>query len=90
MDDREMSQLDLIIQGKVKEKSLVEQRNFRYAFLLWEFWKSDHELFSAEIKKNASSPGLEAKPHCVVFVFDGSMDEIPNGEEETKFYKDII
>jgi len=26
----------------------------------------------------------------VVFVFDGSMDDIPNGEEETKFYKDII
>merc|ERR1719266_1543991 len=34
--------------------------------------------------------GLKTKPHCICFVFDGSMDEIPNGEEETNFYKDII
>jgi hypothetical protein len=57
---------------------------------LWEFWKNDNDLFPANIKKNIRSPTLEDRPHCVVFVFDGSMDEIPNGEEETKFYKDII
>ena len=31
-----------------------------------------------------------AKPHCICFVFDGSMDEIPNGEEEINFYKEIL
>ena len=56
---------------------------------LWEFWKNDNNLFPSDIKKN-QSPTLHDKPHCVVFVFDGSMDEIPNGEEEVKFYKDII
>lgn len=58
--------------------------------MLWEFWKNDTDLFPSNIKKNISNPSLKDKPHCVVFVFDGSMDEIPNGEEETKFYKDII
>jgi hypothetical protein len=58
--------------------------------MLWEFWKNDSDLFPSNIKKNVSNPSLKDKPHCVVFVFDGSMDEIPNGEEETKFYKDII
>ena len=90
MDDKEMAQLDLIIQGRIKDKSLVEQRNYRYALLLWEFWKHDRDLFLPDIKKNVSNPSLEDKPHCIVFVFDGSMDDIPNGDEETKFYKDII
>ena len=34
--------------------------------------------------------GLKSRPHCLVFVFDGSMDSIPNGEEEVQFYKEII
>ena len=67
----------------------MEQRNYRYAYLLWEFWKRDAELFPAAImQKHGGS--LKSKPHAIVFVFDGSMDQIPNGEEETKFYKDII
>lgn len=33
---------------------------------------------------------MHTKPHCVVFVFDGSMEEIPSSEEETQFYKEII
>ena len=90
MDNKEMSQLDMIIQGRIKDRSLVEQRNFRYAMKLWEFWKSDNNLFPSDITKNGQELTLKDKPHCVVFVFDGSMDEIPNGEEETKFYKDII
>lgn len=39
------------------------------------------------IKKN---PGIGDRPHCLLFVFDGSMDEIPNGPEETMFYREII
>lgn len=89
MDGKELEQLNLIIKGKVKEKTQVEQRNYRYAYLLWEFWKRDTELFPNQIYKKGSK-GLRTKPHCIVFVFDGSMDQIPNGEEEIKFYKDII
>ena len=33
---------------------------------------------------------MQTKPHSIVFVFDGSMDEIPNSPEEVKFYRDII
>ena len=83
-----MAQLNLMIKGKVADKSLVEQRNYRYAYLLWEFWKRDTDLFPKTIL--GSLKGLSAKPHCTCFVFDGSMDEIPNGEEETSFYKDIL
>lgn len=67
---------------------MVEQRNFRYAYLLWEFWKRENELFPPEII--AGDSGLRTRPHCIVFVFDGSMDDIPNSAEEIVFYKDII
>jgi GTPase SAR1 family protein len=88
MDSREVNQLGLLLEGRVKDMSLVEQRNHRYAYLLWEFWKKDTELFPAEIMR--SEAGVREKPHCILFVFDGSLDEIPNGEEETAFYRDIF
>jgi len=44
-------------------------------------------LFPNEIQVEAS---MRTKPHCLVFVFDGSMDEIPNSAEETQFYKEIM
>ena len=50
--------------------------------MLWEFWRNEKDLFPAGIKKPSTSSSLSDRPHCVVFVFDGSMDEIPNGEEE--------
>lgn len=65
----------------------LEQRNWRYAYFLWEFWKKDSELFPSDIFTNKS---LDTQPHALIFVFDGSLDQIPNGEEETKFYKGII
>jgi hypothetical protein len=66
---------------------MVEQRNYRYAYLLWEFWKRETELFPSEIIGNSS---LRSKPHCIVFVFDGSMEDIPNSPEETAFYREIV
>jgi len=79
MDAREKAQLNAIIDGKIKDKSLVEQRNFRYAYLLWEFWKRDQDLFPDDIVGDSN---LRTKPHCIVFVFDGSMEDIPNSNEE--------
>ena len=87
MDERELAQLNLIIDGKIKNKSMVEQRNYRYAYLLWEFWKRETELFPSEIIDN---PTLRSKPHFIVFVFDGSMEDIPNSPEETAFYREIV
>ncbi|OMJ79625.1 hypothetical protein SteCoe_20298 [Stentor coeruleus] len=88
MDIKEKAQADLMLQGKVKDMSKVEQRNHRYAYLLWEFWKKDTQLFPTEILKN--TPGLIDKPHCLLFIFDGSLEDIPNGDEETAFYHEIL
>jgi hypothetical protein len=56
----------------VRDKSMVEQRTYRYAYLLWEFWKKDAELFPVDIMKRTT--GMRGRPHCLLFVFDGSMD----------------
>lgn len=88
MDEREQKQLGVIMDGNVKDDSIVQQRNFRYARLLWEFWKKDVDLFPQEILTRGSC--LNSQPHALLFVFDGSMDDVPDGEEETKFYREII
>lgn len=72
MDPMEKAQLKYLVKGRIKDKALVEQRSYRYAYLLWEFWKRDVELFPSNIVKKSKSLG--SRPHCLVFVFDGSMD----------------
>jgi len=88
MDEKEQKQLGIILDGSVKDDSLVQQRNFRYARMLWEFWRRDVDLFPPEILLRRAN--LQTQPHALLFVFDGSMEEIPDGEDETKFYKEII
>ncbi len=88
MSDAEISQLELLITKNVKDLSVIQQRNYRYAYLLWEFWKKDHELFPQEIYEKGDN--LNKMPHALIFVFDGSLEEVPNGKEETMFYKEII
>jgi len=88
MDEREQKQLGVMLDGSVRDNVLVQQRNFRYARLLWEFWRKDTELFPPEILVRQN--GIQTKPHAILFVFDGSMEEIPDGEEETRFYREII
>ena len=56
--------------------------------MLWEFWKKNEELFPKEIF-NTTSGGLGSIPHCVIFVFDGSRDQIIDSDDE-KFYKDLM
>lgn len=88
MDEREQKQLGVMLDGNVKDDSIVQQRNYRYARLLWEFWKRDVDLFPPEILLRKGN--LNSQPHALLFVFDGSMDDVPDGEEETNFYKEII
>ena len=66
----------------------IVNRQKRYAYLLWEFWKKNEELFPSNIINNDKS--INSIPHCLVFVFDGSLEEIPNSDEEVEFYVDII
>jgi len=88
MDEREQKQLGIMMDGNVKDGALVQQRNYRYARLLWEFWRKDVDLFPPEILNRRG--GIQTKPHAILFVFDGFMEEIPDGEEETRFYREII
>lgn len=67
--------------------SYVEQRTIRYAYLLWEFWKKDSELFPNEILVDSL---LENRPHSLIFVFDGSLDKVPGGDEEVEFYRNVL
>lgn len=89
LDEIEKSHLELMMEGKVKKRSKIENREYRYAYLLFEFWKKDSELFPSSILTEGAT-GLESKPHCIIFVFDGSLEEVPNGEEEVEFYRGVL
>ena len=88
MNDNEKEQFKILLDGNVKDNTLIEQRNERNPLALWEFWKKDSELFPTEIF-NAEKPGINSIPHAIVFVFDGSNDEVIQKEDET-FYKELV
>ena len=67
---------------------MIENRKERYASRLWEFWKSDVELFPPEIV--SEKRGLDTKPHAVILVFDGSIEDILDTEEEIAFYRKTV
>ena len=88
MDDLEGEQFKLLIQGNIKDGADVTQKKNRDAKLLWEFWKKDSELFPNEILIN-NEININTIPHCIVFIFDGSSDEVVQSED-IKFYKNLI
>lgn len=67
--------------------TIVEQRTWRYAYLLWEFWKKDSDLFPSDVVVDSN---LENRPHSLIFVFDGITDKIPTNDDEIDFYKDVL
>ena len=89
MNEYETEQFKIIIDGQVKDNAIIEQRKERNPYNLWEFWKKDSELFPKEIFDAKNSGSLDSIPHSVVFVFDGSKDEVIEKEEE-KFYKELV
>ena len=88
MNDNEKEQFKILLDGNVKDDILIEQRSQRNPLALWEFWKKDSELFPTEIF-NAEEPGIDSIPHAIVFVFDGSSDDVIQKEDET-FYKELV
>jgi hypothetical protein len=88
MKDDEKEQFKVLLTGNIKDDVKLEQRKERNPFALWEFWKKDSELFPNEIF-NATEAGLESIPHGLVFVFDGSNDDLFQ-EEEIPFYKELV
>jgi len=88
MNENEKEQFKILLDGKVRDGMLIEQRENRDPFALWEFWKKSSELFPNEII-NPEEPSMSSIPHAVVFIFDGSSDQIVQ-EEDEKFYKELI
>lgn len=88
MNNFEVQQFNLIVEGKVKDNSKVVQTSSRNPFLLWEFWKSEENLFSEEILEN-NSISISDLPHSVILVFDGSSEDIIN-PDEIQFYRDLV
>lgn len=88
MNEEEKEQFKVIIDGKVKEDIEIKQEKSRSPLMLWEFWKKDAELFPKEIFL-AKEPGIESIPHNIVLVFDGSIDDIIDPNDE-KFYRDLV
>ena len=88
MNQYEKEQFKILLDGNVKDGVKIEQRKERDPFSLWEFWKRDTELFPKEIF-DAKEPGINCVPHAVVFVFDGSTDNVIQ-EEDIYFYKDLV
>lgn len=88
MNNDEKEQFKVMLEGNVKDDVKIEQRKDRNPFAFWEFWKSDSELFPKEIF-NSTEPGIDSIPHAVVFVFDGSSDDVIDKDDEA-FYKDLV
>jgi predicted AAA+ superfamily ATPase len=88
MNDEEMEQFKVIIDGRVKENKQIVQEKNRNPLLLFEFWKKDAEIFPKEIFLSKQG-GLDAIPHNIVFVFDGSIDDIIS-EDDEKFYRELV
>ena len=88
MDDSEWEQFKIMLEGNIKDGVNISQRKERTPKLLWEFWKKDSELFPKEIF-DSKETGINSVPHVIVFVFDGSSDEIIQSED-AKFYKDLV
>ena len=88
MNENEKEQFKIILDGRVKDGVLIEQRNNRDPFALWEFWKKSSELFPSDIL-NAEEPTIGTIPHAVVFFFDGSTEEVVQSED-AKFYKELV
>ena len=88
MDDLECEQFKILLEGNIKDGVNITQRKNRTPELLWEFWKKDSELFPKEIF-DSKEIGINSVPHSIVFVFDGSSDEVIQSED-AKFYIDLV
>ena len=90
MNDNEKEQYKIILDGQLIDCSQIEKKVNKDRKSLFDFWKKSNELFPKEIFKSDISKGnIKSIPHCVAFVFDGSIDEIIQNED-IKYYQNLI
>jgi hypothetical protein len=74
--DDEMAQLRLVLEGRAKPNSLIQQRR-RYWLLLREFWRTDEQMkrtFSRQVMVNKAT--LDTEPHFAFLVLDPNQQEL--------------
>lgn len=74
--DQEMQQLRLILEGRARPGTLIQQRK-RYWLLLREFWRSDERMrrtFSRRVMVKQAT--LDTEPHFVFLVIDPNQQEL--------------
>jgi hypothetical protein len=72
----EMQQLRLVLEGRARPNTLVQQRR-RYWLLLREFWRSDEQMkrtFSRNVMLNKAS--INTEPHFAFLVLDPNQQEL--------------
>ena len=89
MNDNEKEQYKIILDGQLKDCSQIEKNANKDKKSLFDFWKKSNDLFPKEIFKSGIKGNIKTLPHCVVFVFDGSIDEIIQNED-IKYYQNLI
>jgi len=78
----ETSQLRLVLEGRARPNSLIQQRR-RYWLFLREFWRSD-ERMQRTFSKTVMLPNatLETEPHFVFLVIDPNQQELLLEDED--------
>jgi hypothetical protein len=74
--DEEMAQLRLVLEGRARPNSLIQQRR-RYWLLLREFWRTDDQMrrtFSRQVMLSKAS--LDTEPHFSFLVLDPNQQEL--------------
>lgn len=74
--DEEMQQLKLILEGRAKPNTLIQQRK-RYWLLLREFWRTDEKMrktFSRRVMLKQST--IDTEPHFVFLTIDPNQQEL--------------
>lgn len=74
--EEEMGQLRLVLEGRARPNSLIQQRR-RYWLLLREFWRSDEQMrrtFSRNVMLSKAS--LDTEPHFAFLVLDPNQQEL--------------
>jgi hypothetical protein len=80
--DEELAQLRLVLEGRARPNSLIQQRR-RYWLLLREFWRSDDQMrrtFSRQVMLSKAS--LDTEPHFSFLVLDPNQQELLLEDED--------
>mmetsp|Transcript_9940 Transcript_9940/g.26302 ORF Transcript_9940/g.26302 Transcript_9940/m.26302 type:complete len:410 (-) Transcript_9940:62-1291(-) len=87
----EMSQLKLVLEGRARPNTLIQQRR-RYWLLLREFWRTDDQMrrtFSKQVMLPKAS--LDTEPHFSFLVLDPNQQELLLEDEDFRMcYSSLI